>query len=201
MSKKNQGTKQPVEQPAEAVAEAEQPSDKNPVGRPLKYETVEQLDRAIQNYFAHCDPHETQALVETGRDSKGNLLYDARNVLTEQKPYTVSGLARALGISRTTLLKYKDRPEYVDSIQGAIARCEEFAESMLYSPYSNGAKFNLTNNYDGWADKKEVDHTTAGQPILGGTTPLPDEDEVLDDDPDDEEDIDEEEIAQGGVDE
>jgi hypothetical protein len=156
-----------------------QENDKHAGGRPLKYETVEELDRAIQNYFAQCDPHETKMLVETGRDSKGNMLHDARNVLTEQKPYTVSGLARALGISRTTLLAYKERTGFLDSIQGAIDRCEEYAESMLYSPYSNGAKFNLTNNYDDWSDKKEVDHTTKGQPmpLLGGTTPMVEDDE------------------------
>jgi hypothetical protein len=79
-----------------------EPEKKRPVGRPLKFETVEQLDLAIQNYFAECDPHTTQALVETGRDSKGNMLFDTRTVLTEQKPYTAwhqpagpAGLQRA----------------------------------------------------------------------------------------------------------
>jgi hypothetical protein len=67
-----------------------EPEQKRPVGRPLKFETVEQLDLAIQNYFAECDPHTTQALVETGRDSKGNMLFDTRTVLTEQKPCTMS---------------------------------------------------------------------------------------------------------------
>lgn len=153
----------------------EQP--KHPGGRPLKYETVEELDRAIQNYFAEQDPHETKALVETGRDAKGNLLYDTRNVLTEQKPYTMSGLARAVGLSRQGLLEYSNKDEFSDSIRAAKQRCEEYAESQLYGPFANGAKFNLTNNYSGryqpWADKTAIDHTTKDQPIplLAGLAP------------------------------
>src|SRR3546814_1374569 len=53
--------------------------------RPLKYQTVEELDLAIQNYFAECDPHTTKALVETGRDGQGNMLFDTRTILTEQR--------------------------------------------------------------------------------------------------------------------
>lgn len=150
---------------------------KHPGGRPLKFQTVEELDRAIQNYFAEQDPHETKTLVETGRDSKGNLLYDTRNVLTEQKPYTMSGLARALDISRQTLLDYSNKDEFLDSIRAAKLRCEEYAESQLYGPFANGAKFNLVNNYSGkyqpWADKHSVDHTTKDQPmpLLAGLAP------------------------------
>lgn len=142
---------------------------KHPGGRPLKYETVEELDRAIQNYFAEQDPHETKTLVETGRDSKGNLLYDTRNVLTDQKPYTMSGLARAVGLSRQGLIEYSNKDEFSDSIRAAKQRCEEYAESQLYGPFANGAKFNLTNNYRNkfhdWSDKQAIDHTTDGKRI------------------------------------
>ena len=34
----------------------------------------------------------------------------------------------------------------------------EYAESNLFSPYSNGAKFALINNYKGWADKVVQEH-------------------------------------------
>lgn len=150
---------------------------KHPGGRPLKYQTVQELDLAIQNYFAECDPHTTKALVETGQDSKGNMLFDTRTVLTEQKPYLVTGLARALGVSRQTLLNYRQRDEFFDSITGAVQRCEEYAESQLYGPFANGAKFNLINNYQGkhqdWSDKSSIDHTTKDQPIplLAGLAP------------------------------
>jgi hypothetical protein len=69
---------------------ADEPTDNHerthPGGRPLKYETVDALDLAIQNYFAICDPHTELALVKTGRDSKGNIVFDTRAVLTGQKP-------------------------------------------------------------------------------------------------------------------
>ena len=84
--------------------ELTQDQPKHAGGRPLKFKTVEELDLAIQSYFAEQDPHSTTELVETGRDKNGNMLFDTRTVLTEQKPYTMSGLARALGISRQTLL-------------------------------------------------------------------------------------------------
>lgn len=132
--------------------------DKHPGGRPLKFDTVEKLDMVIQNYFAMCDPHATKALVETGHDALGNMLYDTRTVLTTQKPYTMSGLARALGIDRKTLLNYKNRDEYFPTIKEALNRCEEYAESQLFGPFANGAKFSLNNNFTGeyqpWADKQ-----------------------------------------------
>lgn len=86
------------------MAEVDDQAPKHPGGRPLKFQTVEDLDLAIQNYFAEQDPHTMSALVETGRDSKGNMIFDTRTVLTEQKPYTMTGLARALGVDRKTLL-------------------------------------------------------------------------------------------------
>lgn len=151
------------------------------VGRPLIFETVDELDMAIQNYFADCDPHAAKALVETGHDAQGNMLYDTRTVLTEQKPYTSYGLARFLKIDRKTLLNYKNRDQYFPSIQAALNRIAEYAESQLYGPYANGAKFSLTNNFkdDEWSDRKAVDHTTKGQPmpLLGGTVELPEADE------------------------
>lgn len=170
------------------MAQQEQPDSKtddspHAGGRPLKFQTVEELDRAIQNYFAKCDPHEEKALVETGRDSKGNMLHDARNVLTEQKPYTLTGLARAIGVNRGTILNYSKKAEYFSTIEAARERCAEYAESQLFGPYSNGAKFALSNNYSTedaeWTDKKSVDHTTKGQPmpLLGGTVALPDADD------------------------
>lgn len=146
-----------------------QEEPKHAGGRPLKFQTVEELDLAIQNYFAKQDPHTTSALVETGQDSKGNMLFDTRTVLTEQKPYTMTGLARAIGVDRRTLLNYKNRDEYFPSIQGAIGRCAEYAEGNLFGPFANGAKFALINNYNGeyqpWSDKQNIDHTTDGKRI------------------------------------
>lgn len=148
-------------------------------GRPLKFETVDDLDLAIQKYFDKCDPHVETRMVATGHTTTGETMFEDRKVITDQKPYTMAGLARALALDRRTLLNYRNRDEFFPSIQAAKQRCEEYAESQLFGPYANGAKFNLINNYredpksTDWADRHEVDHTTKDQPIplLAGLAP------------------------------
>ena len=101
-------------------------------GRPLKYESVEMMQKDIDKYFAECDE--------------------------KQKPYTVSGLAYALGTNRQTLINYEEKEEFVDTIKSAKAKIELFNEEMLYSKdvSTTGVIFNLKNNY-GWKDKQEIE--------------------------------------------
>lgn len=147
-------------------------------GRPLKFETVEALQMAIQLYFDNQDPHIEKRLTATGLNANGTTMFSEREVMTEQKPYTMSGLARALGVDRKTLLNYSNRDEYFPTVRDAKQRCEEYAEGQLFGPFSSGAKFNLINNYASeardWTDKQSVDHTTNGKelptPILGGAS-------------------------------
>lgn len=156
-------------------------NQKHPGGRPLKFKTVAELDQAIRAYFDRCDPHIEERMVDGGINQKGETIWIKREVMTDQKPYLMSGLARALGTTRETLLDYgsgkhddkdeeaEDDYKFSDSVAAAKARCEEFTEGELFGPYSNGAKFNLINNYQGtyraWADKHEVDHTSKGKRI------------------------------------
>ena len=143
--------------------------EKHAGGRPLKFDSVAKLDMAIQLYFDKCDPHVEPQMIAAGVNTNGKTMFDTREVITEQKPYTMAGLARAIGVDRKTLLNYKKRDEYFPSIKAAIDRCEEYAESQLFGPYSNGAKFNLINNYRGehqdWTDKTNIDHTSDGEPV------------------------------------
>lgn len=101
-------------------------------GRPLKYNNVEDMQIDIEQYFAECD--------ENG------------------KPYTVSGLAYALGTTRRTLLDYQEKNEFSHTIKEAKAKIERFNEEMLYSRdvSTTGVIFNLKNNY-GWKDKQEIE--------------------------------------------
>lgn len=101
-------------------------------GRPLKYKNVEDMQIDIEQYFAECD--------ENG------------------KPYTVSGLAYALGTTRRTLLDYQEKDEFSHTIKEAKAKIERFNEEMLYSRdvSTTGVIFNLKNNY-GWKDKQEIE--------------------------------------------
>jgi hypothetical protein len=77
--------------------------------------------------------------------------------MTVQKPLTMSGLARALGITRQKLLNYEAKDEFFDAIRQARLWCEEYAETQLFVGNANGAKFSLSNNYDGWRDRSTVD--------------------------------------------
>lgn len=141
-----------------------------PAGRPFIFQDVKELDLAISNYFNTCDPHFEKQKVEAGTNQKGAVIYEEREVLTEQIPYTVTGLARALKVSRRTLLNYRREEHYSDtispelrqelilSIEDAYQRVEEYNERALHrSGVSNGIKFNLTNNFE-WEDKKVVDN-------------------------------------------
>lgn len=163
------------------MAEPTEPDKQSkPVGRPLKFKTVDELNLAIQTYFDQCDPHIVKHMEASGFNERGQTMWATREIMTEQRPYTMTGLALAINLTRQSLLNYQDRSdEFFDSIEGARQRCQEYAERQLFSPYANGAKFSLINNFKGkhqdWSDKHEVDHTTKGQamPLLGGTVELP----------------------------
>lgn len=121
-------------------------------GRPLKFQSVEELKVKIDAYFESCDNRMT-AIVKDG---------DVVQV-PDPKPYTITGLALALDTSRETLLNYQNKEEYFDTIRAAKDKCEAFAEESLWKPkVATGVIFNLKNNY-GWVDKQEVDNTIKAQ--------------------------------------
>lgn len=142
---------------------SEQPEDQGTRerGRPLKFETVEDLATAIQAYFDDCDPHIAERMVENGINAKGETIWIKRQVMTPQKPYLVSGLARYLGVDRKTLQNYKARADFFLTIQEALDRCEEYAESQLYTKHARGAQFSLNVNY-GWREVVKNEHTGEG---------------------------------------
>lgn len=111
-------------------------------GRPMKFQSVEELQVEIDAYFTQCDKQE--------------------------KPYTVSGLALALDTNRATLVNYEKEVGYemfFYTIKKAKQKCEAYAESVLFGGKQvAGVIFSLKNNY-GWKDKQEIDHTTGGQPM------------------------------------
>jgi hypothetical protein len=108
------------------------------MGRPLKFKTVKELEERVEVYFGECD--------QNGR------------------PYTMAGLAVALGTSRPTLVNYAGRKGYAEVIQRAKDRCEAYAEACLFSGKgATGVIFNLKNNYEGWKDKSEVEAGLSGR--------------------------------------
>ena len=97
-------------------------------GRPLKFKSVEELEIAIDGYFATCEE--------------------------DKKPPTVSGLAYHLDIDRKTITNYENRDEFFPTIKRAKTRIEAFLEERLYQGQCTGVIFNLKNNYK-WQDKFE----------------------------------------------
>jgi hypothetical protein len=139
------------------------------VGKPLLFGTVKELQDKIDAYFKSCydykrDSHGTRMkgrtcinLEEVADDPnlKKRYKYDKDYLMEQIKPFTVTGLAVALNTSRATLMNYENRDEYFNTIRNAKKIIYEYAESKLYSPYANGAKFALINNHD-WKDKKDI---------------------------------------------
>jgi hypothetical protein len=156
----------------------DQPEEKNKGGRPLKFATVAELKQQIETYFNQCDPHTEMRRVPDGVKQDGSTNWVTREVMTEQRPYTILGLCRQLKTTRDTLLdyesgKYDDRDDsdesgerFSDAIKEAKARVNEQVEERMLSGDAPGAAsiFWLKNNSN-WKDRQEVDHTTAGQPI------------------------------------
>ena len=115
------------------------------VGRPLRYKTVEELQKLIDAYFEEAE-------------SKG-------------EPYTITGLALALDTTRELLIDYENKDAYSYTIKKAKLRCHNYAEKFLYNGKNpTGAIFNLKNNW-GWRDKSEVEAKIESvTPILGGAS-------------------------------
>jgi hypothetical protein len=89
------------------------------------------------------------------------MVEQTKMVKTPQIPYTITGLALALGTTRDLLIDYEDKDEFSDTIKEAKAKCHNYAERKLFEANATGPIFNLKNNY-GWKDKTEVDNTVTG---------------------------------------
>lgn len=97
----------------------------------MKYKTPADLEQAVSEYFAECR--------------------------AEKRPYTMCGLALALGLTREGLAGYSRRDEYSDIILQARQHVEAYAEERLHSGGSPvGVIFSLKNNF-GWKDKSEIE--------------------------------------------
>jgi len=106
--------------------------EKHAGGRPKKYDTPEDLQEAVDDYFANT------------------------------KKLTICGLALHLGFnSRTSLLNYEGySDEYKDIIKTAKLRVENYYEEHLIGNNAAGCIFALKNFK--WSDKQEIDVKNTG---------------------------------------
>lgn len=145
---------------------SEQEDDKHPGGRPLKFESVEELQEKIDAYFQSC--FEEKWFDEVKRDKngrkvvrQGKLIYLPVKKRVQIKPISITGLAVALDTSRKVLIDYEEKDEFSNTIKKAKQFCENAVEDGMFRGDINPTAgiFNLKNNY-GWHDKTEQELST-----------------------------------------
>lgn len=118
------------------------------MGRPPKFQTVEDFQRAVETYFIACADPDNPDIP------------------------TVNGLCLALDICRDTLWEYGKKPDFSDAVKMARTRLEAAWEKRLAGPNATGTIFWLKNQ--GWSDKSEQ-VVTATVEHSGGVTLDPSE--------------------------
>lgn len=114
-------------------------------GRPPAFKTPEEMQAKIDAYFAKCDSR-----VSTRFDKDGEPI----NTLNPE-PYTMSGLALALGVDRETILNYAEKDDFFGTVKAARIKVQADVERRLMETSNQtGAIFSLKNNF-GWVDKQE----------------------------------------------
>ena len=92
-----------------------------PGGRPLKYKTPEEMQKAVDAYFVDIEAND--------------------------RVPTIAGFALYLGFdSRISLYNYEGRPEFLSVIKKARARIEAVVEALMLSRGHAGHIFWLKNN-------------------------------------------------------
>ena len=106
----------------------------NQNAKKYKKEDLPVIEKKIIDYFINCDK--------------------------EKKPYTMSGLALELGLSRKTLVNYSKEELFYSLLSNAKQIIEAQLETKLIdkNQYCLGVFLNLKNNYD-WKDQQEIKTT------------------------------------------
>ena len=131
-------------------------------GRPPTYKTAEEMQKVIDAYFDECD-----GTLLTDDDGEPVLDKYGNEIWLKRKPYTVTGLAYALGFtSRLALINYEGKEEFVNTVKRAKMRCEQYAEERLFDrDGQRGAEFNLRVNHK-WSAPKEEEGDDKGGGVI-----------------------------------
>ena len=81
-------------------------------------------------------------------------------LMNKPAPYTMSGLALALDLSRQGLINYEQKLQFFDAIKKARQRVEAQLEERMMekTEFTPGQIFVAKNNF-GWKDKTETEHS------------------------------------------
>lgn len=117
------------------------------VGRPLKIDNAEELEKLVNEYFKK----------------------------TSNEEITITGLCLYLGLTKETFYEYAKRPEYKQILDIARLMVENSYEISLRKNGRTGDIFALKNF--GWVDKQEVESTSNSKITIVNSLPKDDEDE------------------------
>lgn len=125
------------------------------VGRPPKYETAEDLQVAIEDYFEN-GVNKRQIKVRNGKDYE----------VVEIPVPTITGLVLHCGFAdRASFYDLEKQDKFSHTIKKARTFIEKEYEEILQTTGNTGAIFALKNF--GWKDRHEIDHSgNLPQPLL-----------------------------------
>lgn len=117
------------------------------VGRPLKIESPEQMEKILNEYFS----------------------------TTEENKITITGICLALDLDKSNFYEYEKRDGYRDIVKRARMIVENSYEISLRENGRTGDIFALKNF--GWKDKQEIENNTNNKVTIVNSLPKDDEDE------------------------
>ncbi len=122
----------------------------------MKKLTEETVKKRIQNYF------ESRKVPRRGAEGE-ILLGKGGEVLYDERPCTVTGLALALGFSDREALEEIKNKKIKALVCRALLRIEEYAEEKLFCKDTfHGAKLFLEANYKRWQGEVQQESATLG---------------------------------------
>jgi len=119
-----------------------------PAGRPLKYDSPEQMQAVIDQYFDDCAYNRSLTV-----DPKPE---EPREPITDDLHPTITGLALVLDLTRKSLIGYEVKEQFVNTVKRAKDRVQAYAEQRLFYANATGTIFSMKNNFD-WKDKTETE--------------------------------------------
>lgn len=142
----------------------------NTRGRPLKFKSVKELQKKIDEYFESCFEWEWREINK--RDKNGKWITETKitksgrkrtrlktfleKVRVQIEPFTITGLAIALDTTRELLCDYQKRDQFSDTIRRAKDIIVKSYEKRLIDRGNAGDIFAMKNF--NWKDKSEIDN-------------------------------------------
>ena len=119
-------------------------------GRPRIFDTPEQMQAAIDDYFESC-----WGIIEITKGEGENRTTETRRV--QERPYTIMGLALALNMCRETLCDYAKNGTFSDIVKRAKQTVELAVEEQLIAGKNATGPIFWLKNHAGYKDKTETE--------------------------------------------